>query len=270
MKHKVNPSKGACLIEPATIGSTYSPYLKIELRKFRLNLSDLKRDTIRVGFSNSTWSLTESTWISSSLNQSIYLMDYNYTFTYLLESTATFNRSQQQQQQQVDSTALYYELKWEVELLEFEKLSEHSRNLSIRDFVNCTFFNESLSNVCEGIVICNVMNANCSFALDFKRKMPSMREIYGLRIGLHTIEPFTFETRTLSTIVRNDSRVAYLFLKTNLFSKVGFSKYSLFNLNDRFRLYAELKVERSGQLNSSLELIYTARQFSNKQTWLGK
>ena len=56
-------------------------------------------------------------------------------------------------------------------------------------------------------------------------------------------------------------------MKTSLFSKVGFSKYSLFNVNDRFRLYAELVVERTGGLNSSLEIIYATRQFPNKHTW---
>lgn len=97
--------------------------------------------------------------------------------------------------------------------------------------------------------------------------MPSLRELYGLRITLSPLDVFTYETHTLHSIVHNESNVAFLYLKTSLFSRVGFTRFSLFSVNDRLRVFADLTVERSGSLNSTLEISYTSREFGNKKTW---
>lgn len=245
------PSNGASLIEPSNNQRSFSPYIKIELRKFVFNSSELKHDIVRVGFSNTTLH-------GNSQNQSIYIMDYNYTYTYTLEWTKLNRRSYFES---------FFHLKWQANLLDFDEISSLTPDFSIRDILNCTFYNQETLDLCEGIVVCSVLEQNCSFNLFFKTKIPNLQDIYGMKISIQAFDVFHYETETLAVQVRNDSNEAFLYLKTSLFSKVGFSKYSLFSVNDRFRLYAELVVERTGGLNSSLEIIYATRQFPNKHTW---
>lgn len=244
-----NPSNGARLIEPTNSPGAFSPYVKLELRKFPILSSDLKRDTIQIGFVKS----------SVIVNQSIYLKDYNYTYSYMLDWPRP-GRSR------------YYEnsfhLKWIATVLDYDRISSIAQNFSIRDILNCTFYHRSMPAVCEGIISCNnISDINCTFDLEFKRNLPDLQEIYGLKISLAEVDAFAYKTKTYNVSIRNDTNEVFLYLKTSLFSKVRFDKYSLFSVSDKFKLYAKLVVERSGVLNSSLELIYATHQLSHKNNW---
>lgn len=248
------PSTGASLIEPNSIQlSPFSPYIKIELRKFAINSSDLHIDVVRVGFAN-----VSTPQHPNPFNQSIYLADYDFTFAYTLDWPKLANRSRNLEN--------LFHLKWRATLLDFSEIRMLNSNASIRDILNCSFYNKLEPDVCEGLIVCEWADVNCSFNLRFKLKIPNLLELYGLRISLLPFNAFFYETRTLNVSVHNESNEAFLYLKTSLFSKVGFNKYSLFSVHDRFKVFAQLAVERSGMINNSLELVYSTLRF-NASSW---
>lgn len=83
------PSKDASLVELPNSLIGFSPYIRVELRKLAVNSSDLRSEFVRVGFVNSTSAqrgqLVQQRLNPNPLNVSVYLEDYNFTYTYTLD-----------------------------------------------------------------------------------------------------------------------------------------------------------------------------------------
>lgn len=241
------PSSDLRLIEPNSTLTQFSPFMRVEIRRFSIQSGLVRREYVEVGFAR------------RSLNQTIFIQSNSLLtqLAFYLNSNQSFNNSIINGLYLLKYTAVLVNTNFSM-----NEMENQESLVNIQDILECPIMiNQSR---CQNVISCSVSSTNCTFLIKFRQNLKLYSNVE-IRLELDPMLAVNFSTQFLDVSTSSLSRVAYLYIRSNskYITNIGINKPFTFVIINRLTISVSLKLDRIGSSNETVRVFYTTRDFTN-------
>ncbi len=246
-----SPTNDVKIIEPKLSSidplTRFSPYFKLELRRFNFASTNATKSTILIGFDQNT------------LNKTIILENYTNLTSEMY--TLKFNGSNLTD---YGYTNNFFQLKFEAIPIEYEQNS----TLFLNDILDCRIASENPLS-CQNIINCFVQSETCDLRINFKsnyiQKINMTNLLIRIKIEQYNTALYDYQLFNVQIDPVFNSGHLRLVSEDNYLNTFGFDRESLFTINNNLMTQTRFKLTRyKGNPNYSVRIYYKTVDLSKK------